>query len=97
MMSTFFSACLHCCLSIYKAWLKNGGPRPAATGLGQLMEAEAGNLTVCTPCCSQVGFRLYEATGSRPRGGEAQSEVPGQLLELALGPQACMETEDGRF
>ena len=30
-------------------------------------------------------------------GGEAQSEVPADLPELARDPQACTEAEDDRF
>lgn len=35
--------------------------------------------------------------GPVPGGGEAQSEVPVDLLGLAWGPQACTEAKDHRF
>lgn len=59
----------------------------STTGLGLLMEAGCGK---------------FEAKGPHSSGGEVQSEIPKELLELAWAPlhpqpPACTEAKDDRF
>ena len=64
----------------------NGGLHPGCWvgGIREVLSA---------PSSCQAGIRLCEAAGRHSRGGEAQSVVPKELLELAQGTKA----EDDRF